>query len=57
MARTLRNSSRLVGQPLLYAISVFASLGVFLVSFAGDICSPIDAPSGNGKLMYVHMRI
>lgn len=23
---------RLVGQPLLYAISVFASLGVFLVS-------------------------
>jgi hypothetical protein len=24
--------SRLVGQPLLYAISVFASLGVFLVS-------------------------
>ena len=27
-----RSPSRLVGQPLLYAISVFASLGVFLVS-------------------------
>ena len=26
---------RLVGQPLLYAISVFASLGVFLVSATG----------------------
>ncbi len=27
-----RPRNRLVGQPLLYAISIFASLGVFLVS-------------------------
>ena len=27
-----RSRRRLVGQPLLYAISIFASLGVFLVS-------------------------
>jgi hypothetical protein len=31
---------RLVGQPLLYAISIFASLGVFLVSEQPRIALP-----------------
>lgn len=41
MARTLRNSSQLVGQPLLYAISVFASLGVFLFGYDQGVMSGI----------------
>jgi hypothetical protein len=34
MASANGSRRKLVGQPLLYAVSVFASLGVFLVSVA-----------------------
>jgi hypothetical protein len=37
-----RFKRRLVGQPLLYAISIFASLGVFLVSEYPRIITPFD---------------
>jgi hypothetical protein len=35
MANQHPSRRRLVGQPLLYAVSIFASLGVFLVSYIG----------------------
>ncbi|CDO73512.1 hypothetical protein BN946_scf185013.g147 [Trametes cinnabarina] len=38
---SLRTRSRLVGQPLLYAISVFASLGVFLFGYDQGVMSGV----------------
>ena len=55
-----RSPRRLVGQPLLYAISVFASLGVFLVSpFPQTSLLPPDvtlASSDMIKGMYTKFR-
>ena len=41
-AAPARFKRRLVGQPLLYAISIFASLGVFLVSEQYSIIALLD---------------
>ncbi|KAH8102523.1 general substrate transporter [Cristinia sonorae] len=40
-SQSLRSRSRLVGQPLLYAISVFASLGVFLFGYDQGVMSGV----------------
>ncbi|KAF9819938.1 hypothetical protein IEO21_01799 [Rhodonia placenta] len=41
MDASTRSRSRLVGQPLLYAISVFASLGVFLFGYDQGVMSGV----------------
>lgn len=50
---------RLVGQPLLYTISVFASLGVFLVSIHVTYNVPVLTTSSSDMIKgnYVHTSL